>query len=568
MTPVDSSVISEARSIPISPQVSRLVRIFGPLILAGFLLVLNHAGTLAGVLYPPPGYVSNLLPRTTDHSQYLTWLHAFQNAPLIPDYHAPWLTEPALFNPALWLVAQVAWGLSIDARAAYLLFQCLLYLFAAYSLFFAIRAFTDTAAQAGAAFIAAVLAVPVPSLLALPCLAASAGLKSALPTLPGIGDFVWMSSDGFFHGIYGSALVTLGTATMLLAFGLLAHYFRTLHRKFLVSAVAVTCVSAFLHPFEVCVIASAGSLALLLRDPRNLRRGLAEAFSLGMAGLVGILPYVVVTLRHPWLRAVGKLPSWVAYAPPRLLVMLGLPMIVALALSLFKPRRPAGTDLLLLFWVVCTLIGLYVPGLPDVQHFLDGILYAGALLLVRQAVRLHLYQRIRASFPRASAAAFAVLCLCSIAPYFIYSHQSFIDGHSTAPVRLASTLISVDEASTVSWFETHAKPEDLVLAPVASASLFATPPMHSFASHQTFGLTYDEQVRFCDAFFAGRLGRDVVHDTLAGYGVRYVVIPTGSAATAYVQTAVPRARIGSFAIFEFPDHRMQTYAARTTPVFR
>jgi hypothetical protein len=568
MPPVDSSEISEARLRQDPAQVRRFVRVFGPFILATFLLVLNHSGTFAGLLYPPPGYVPNLMPLNTDLNQYLTWLHAFQNTAVIPDYHAPWLTEPALFNPALWLVSHAALGLHIDTRAAYYLFQYLLYLFAAYSLFFAIRAFTETEAQAGAAFIAAVLAIPLPALLALPWWVVPTRVWSPLPTLPGFGDFVWMSSDGFFHGIGGSALVTLGTATMLLAFGLLAKYLRTGRRRFLVSAVGVTCLSAFVHPFEVCIIASAGSLALILRDPAKWRRGIREAFFLGTAGLIGILPYVVTTLRHPWLRAAGKIPSWVPYAPPRLLVMLGLPMLLALALSLLKPRLPAGTDLLLLLWVLCTLIGLYVPGLPDVQHFLDGVLYAGALLLIRQAVRHRLYQRIRASFPRAAGAAFAVLCLFSIAPYFIYSLQGFVDGHSVAPVRLASTVISADEASAVSWMQTHARPEDLVLAPVASAPLFATPPMHSFASHQIFSLTFDEQFRFSDAFFTARLSQDVARDALADYGVRYVVVPVGNAAIAYVQNAVPRAQIGSFAIFEFPDHRMKTYAARTNAVFR
>jgi hypothetical protein len=430
--------------------------------------------------------------------------------------------------------------------------------------FFAIRSFTDTAAQSSAAFLAAVLAVPAQSLLALPFQLLPTGLKASLPQLPGIGDFVWMSSDGFFHAIScGSALVTIGTATTLLAFGLLARYFRTSSKRFLVLSAVVTYLSAILHPFEVCVITSAGSLALILRDPENRRRGIADALMLGTAGVIGILPYVVTTLRHPWLHAAGKLPSWIPYAPPRLLIMLGLPMIVALVLSLLKPSLPAGTDLLLLLWVACTLIGLYVPGLPDVQHFLDGIHYAGALLLIRQAVRHNLYQRIRASFPRAAVVALAALCLFSIAPYFIYSWEGFIDGRSVAPVRLPSAVISADEASTVSWMQAHAKSDDLVLAPTRTAPLLATSPMHSFASHQIFSLTYDEQVRFSDAFFAGILNDADVRDTLAAYGVRYVVIPVGGHATTYVKNAVPRTQIGSLEIFEFPDHRMKTYSTRT-----
>ena len=162
----------------------------------------------------------------------------------------------------------------------------------------------------------------------------------------------------------------------------------------------------------------------------------------------------------------------------------------------------------------------------------------------------------------------AVLCVFSIAPYFIYSHQGFIDGRSIEPVRLPSEVIGADEAAAVSWMQAHANPDDLVLAPARIAPLLATPPMHSFASHQIFGLTYAEQVRFRDAFFEGGLNSDVARDTLAEYGVHYVVIPVGSSATAYLQNAVPRGRIGSFAIFEFPDHRMKTYAARTRTLFR
>src|SRR6476659_3716695 len=90
-----------------------------PLLLAITLFALNSLGILSGWLYPPDGYVPALIPRGRDFAQYLTWLGAFQDRAFISNYHAPWETEPALFNPVLWALGRSSHFLGIELVTGY-----------------------------------------------------------------------------------------------------------------------------------------------------------------------------------------------------------------------------------------------------------------------------------------------------------------------------------------------------------------------------------------------------------------------------------------------------------------
>lgn len=535
----------------------------GIIVLASVLFLLNNLGVIGGWLYPPEGYVPAFVPRAADVAQYFTWMQAFQQGGmLIPNYHAPQLTEPALLNPALWLIAKTALLLGVHLTAAYHVFHYLFYLMAAFALFYAVRQFTESAAQARAAYVAVLLAVPVQSLLYLPAFAKPGRSWSQPVSLHGAGEFVWWTSDGFFHGISGSALVTFGTAATLLAFGLLARYLRGGGRGYLFGAALTACVSAAVHPFEILVIASAGPLALLLRHGAGWRQKIADALLVGGAGLLGLLPYAVLVGRHQWLRDVAAINRWTPFPPFRLLTFLGLPMIGAIVLSLLQPKESSATDRLLKLWVACALIGLYVPLVPHAQHLLDGIHYAGALLFVRQASRSGLLSGIWARHPRMIKAFVAGLAILSLGPCVAYYRQSFRDGYAVEPAQFSCAIAPRAERLAISWIHEHARPGELVLAPRESAPWFATAPVHSLASHPLFSITYTDQVQFNDDFFGARLDRDTARELLAGYGVSYVVMPEDSPGRIYLQGAVQRAGFGSLAIFELPGNRMGRYTDR------
>jgi hypothetical protein len=528
--------------------------ILAPLALAVVLFGLNNMAVLSGWMNPPEGYAPLLLTRSGDVAQYLTWMRAFQSQMTIPNYHTPWYTEPALFNPLLWMSAQLCYYLGMRLEVGYLLLQLLFYVIAAYSLVSALGAFMKTANQVYAALLIMFCSVPLETLKQIPrlVLGRNAGL-------PGMEDFVWWSSDGFFHGISGSLLVTAGTATTLMAFGLLAKYFDTNIKKYLVYASIVTFCSAIIHPFEVFVIVSAGVIALLWRSGREWRTAVPDISILGFAGLLGIAPYVLQVLGHQWLRDLAGLNRWSPGSPFRVLVMLGLPTILALGFLLTKPRLTAKTDALLLSWVGCALIGIYVPWLPWSQHLLDGFHYAVAMLLVRQAAQNNLVGWISSAYPRLFKTSLVAWLVLSLTAYTTFYYRSFLDGRAGEPEFLLSAIAPRDELASISWMRNNARPDQLVLAPREHAAWFATVPMHSLASHYISSLSYADQKRQVEEFYEGRLNLKAARQMLSDYGVSYVVMPEGSPAIDYLAEREKRVKFGSLVIYELIGHTMKPY---------
>jgi hypothetical protein len=73
--------------------------------------VFNASGIIAGILSPPPGFEPLFTNRTSDYAQYETWIQAYRSGGMfITNYHAPWLTEPALFNAFAFIVGRVGPG--------------------------------------------------------------------------------------------------------------------------------------------------------------------------------------------------------------------------------------------------------------------------------------------------------------------------------------------------------------------------------------------------------------------------------------------------------------------------
>src|ERR1700734_726105 len=89
---------------------------------------------------PPPGYRPAYYLRNLDVPQYLTWLELARTHWLLPNEHAPWLTEPALFQPMF----IVAGRTGLPTIVVYYGLQLLLYWLAAYALILAAETFMQT----------------------------------------------------------------------------------------------------------------------------------------------------------------------------------------------------------------------------------------------------------------------------------------------------------------------------------------------------------------------------------------------------------------------------------------
>ncbi len=533
--------------------------VLAPWLLGIGLYIFNNLSIVGGWLHAPSDFEPMFVPRAGDLAQYLTWIEGFKLAPLISNYHAPWQTEARFFALLPWTIAQLATLLGGRVLLAYHLVHLAGFVLAAHVLLRVIKVFTYDRTQARTALLAVVLAVPLLSLAVLPVSILRAVGARGLPELPGIGDFIWWSSDGFFHGIAGSIFVTFGTACALGAISTLGLYLRTHQRRYLLYACLIAFVSALVHPFEVVVIVGAGAPTLLLAHRNNPRRAWLEAGMLTSSGAAGLLPIGVQVLTAPWLRDAAARNDWLPFNPLRMLTILGLPAILALVLLLRQPRVSTPTDGLLRNWYLFTLVALYIPGIPWPQHLLDGFHYVGALLLVRLAANNAWYTTMRRQHPRVVTSIAAASLLLAFSAYFAYGATSYADGARPEPVHAFTTVAPTAEMQVIKWLHNSADTEDLVLAPANHAPWLATIPMHSFASHFIFSLSYLSQVELSDAFFAGKLDQRAAEKLLTEYGVRYVVVPDGSPAATYLGRQPPAARFGSLSVYAFETSGMKPY---------
>jgi len=522
-----------------------------PAIFGTLLFAFNNAPILLAYLNPPPSYTGSLLPMHMDFQQYRTWIEAYRRsgAVLLPDYHAPWSTEPALLNPFCWFVGRTSAVLGIDGLWIYYLLTLLLTIGGVYALLFTVHAFTESSRQARTALLLSACCVPIPSILALSTVVFGAN-NQALGLIAYVAHVLnRYTSDSFWNGISGGPLVLFGTVTTILCMGLLAKYLKTDSPAYLRCAAFIAGIAAFVHPFEIFVVAGAGGLALLIRKPQPWSRRLRDAATFGLPGLLGLVPYLYLTSRHPWLKQAAVENRWQAFSPPMLLLMLGLPAVFCLFSFLLPLDKKSVTDSLLHCWFAVALIEVYVPFLPWQHHLLDGLNYAIALLAARQAARW--------AWARNLTWAPAMLLAACLAVHAIYWRDAV--AAAKEPGGDASAVVSKTDRAVLGWLREHARADDLVLAPKTSAGWFATVPMHSFASHWLFSLTWEEQVRVSDAFYKGTTDDGAAHRLFDDLGIRYVVVPNGSPSGRYFVRQAPAGSVEGAAIYQLTSAGMQRY---------
>jgi hypothetical protein len=433
-----------------------------------------------------------------------------------------------------------------------------LYVLTAYALFAALKLFMKTPKERWAALGVMLLIVPIPGLLVLPSLLLPLD-RLGIPPLPGLGFFVWHSSDGFLHGIAGSILVTYGTAATIASFAFLAAYMQTENRRYLAGAGVSVFLCGLVHPYEPFMIVAAGSLALLIWRGISWQRSVPEVVVLSASGGLGIAPMATLALLNPWVRDAAANTHWDPPNPVVLLAILGIPTIMVCLLFFARRRMTSPTDLLLQCWIACTLVGIYIPFIPWTQHLLDGFHYGVAMLLVRQLVHTPLVRTAWGSHLRLGIATIATLALLSLSTYPAYYWQSWKDGRSPTPERLFTSVIPEDDVLTRDWLAENAEHTDLILAPLMKATWFSTVPMHSFAGNSKFSITFGEQSSLSNHFYADRMNLEEVDRFLSEYGIRWIVLPEGSPARLSLTRAKERVRIGNWTIYGIEGNKMKPY---------
>jgi hypothetical protein len=514
-------------------------------VLGGLLCLLNHCGVIAGIVDPPPGYQPLYYLGNQDVPQYLTWIELARTHWLLPDNHAPWRTEPALFQPMFDLLGRSG----LPARVSYYSLEFAMYVLAAYALILAAETFLKTRRAIAYGALAVISALPL--MLLAWGFAKALGLAAKLQPLLAYGlvQYGYDTADGLARGgLSNSFTLTFGTAMTLFAFTNLAKYVAGRQRRHYVWLAVCVFLDAFFHPFEIFVItvAAVGPLWAIAR-----RRESLVLFS--VAG-VGMLPYLIQVARSSWVRDVSQSADWRMGSPAWVLLVYGLPAILICWLMLIRFRVERPEDGVLQSWFLTASLLPMIPLMPAGLHTFDGFAYCAGFLLVRKAQSDPLISRLfreRRKTMRVAALAWGLASSLALVEFYA---QVWKDGRSAQPDLLLSSVAPQEQFAMLAWMKTNLPHEGLVLAPERIAPWVAAIPMPSFASHDLFSITYQAQRRLADRFYQGE---PVWRDLIDAFGVHYIIAPV-SAPIAFEQARLLHQE-SSLRLYEIPGERMKPY---------
>jgi hypothetical protein len=514
-------------------------------VLLGTLLCLvNHIGVIAGIVAPPPGYQPAYYLRNLDVPQYLTWIELARTHWLLPNEHAPWLTEPAMFQPMVAIAARTG----LPTMASYYGLQLLLYWVAAYALILAAQTFMKTRRAMLYSALAVLGAIP------LRLLAWTAAKALGLPAVVqlvlsyGVVEYGYDTADGLVRGgLSNSFLLTFGTAMTLFAFTNLARFIAEGRRRNYHWLLLCVFLDGLFHPFEIFVIAAAAVWPLL-----RMGRKRECLWIFGAAG-TGMLPYVIESLRHTWVRDLSQLSPWRMGSPAWVLLVYGIPAMAICWLMLIRFRVDRPEDEILQSWFLCAAVLPMIPGIPSAIHTFDGYAYVVGFLLVRKAQTDKLFSRLFRERRRTMRLVLAGWGLASAIALAGAYAQFWKDGKSANPEFL-SAVAPKEEVAMLAWMKANLPRNKLVLAPEAMAPWVAAIPMHSVASHDLFSVTYLAQRDLTNKFYKGQPSRS---DLIDKFGISYVVAPVD--APIILERGKLLHQEQSLRLYEVPGEAMKPY---------
>ncbi len=372
-------------------------------------------------------------------------------------------------------------------------------------------------------------------------------------------EFAYNSSDGLFRGgLSNSFTNSFGTIAVLLALTFTAKRIVTGMPRFRYLAAATMFFSALLHPFEFFVMLPASALALLWAAKRSgqWRIAMGDCAWNIVATLAGLLPTLILAFRYQWISDLSTVFTERMY-PTSLLAIYGLPCILVVYCLLLRYRAASPSDQVLLIWFLTTAVIVCLPYCPYPPHLLNGFVYVTAMLLVRLLVEHRQTRRLYQARPKLVLGfGYAAVAVSVIALVCLHV-QLWKDGKSKDPDILLTAVQRQDERKVVQWLHARVSREDLVLAPPDLAPWLTPVPVHTFASHVLRSFNYAQQLQETEAFYHGE-SPELARLLLENYGVRWVVVPNGSAATDYF-SGPPATEIGGWHIYELPGNRMKPY---------
>ncbi len=512
------------------------------LILGTFLFILNSIGVIAGIVAPPDGYDPAYYIRNLDIPQYLTWAELSKLHWLLPDYNAPWQTEPALWQPLFHLIGRSG----VPIVVSYYVLQLVFYWIACYALFIAAETFCTSRRAMLYAAMVAICSIP-PHMLGW-ALGKLLHLKMVeLICSVGVVQFGYTTADGLFHGgLSNSFTLSFGTAVMLLAFVNLSRYLKSSEPKHFYRLLVCLFLDGLFHPFELFIILAA-AIWPLWKHGR-----LRQMIWMCVAAAIGMAPQMIQTVRTSWLRDVSDASQWGMGSPAWLVLVYGFPALMIGWLMLIRFRTDRPEDEVLQSWFLACAVLPCFPAIPA-AHAFDGFAYCIAFLLVRKAQQDKLISRLWREKPRPMRFAFAAWTAVSFAALAAMYVQIWQDGKSKDPMFL-SAVVPKEQNAMLAWMKQNIARGELVLAPDDFAPWAATIPTPSFASHDIFGISYEAQKSLAERFFRGE---DMRRELIDRFGVRYVVAPAD--APIVLTEARPIHEEGRLRLYEIPGEELKPY---------
>ncbi len=521
------------------------MRLLLAVVLGLLLCLINYAGVIAGILYPPAGYQPLYYLGNLDIPNYLSYIELARTHWLLPNPHVPWQTEPALFQPMFVILGRTG----LPAIVSYYALQIAMYVLAAYALIVAVVTFLKT--RRAILYGALALIGALPLLLLGWAFAKFLGISGNIQTVLayGIVQFGYETADGLVRGgLSNSPTLAFGTAMTLFAFSNLAKYVTGGQRRHYWWMVLCVFLDGVFHPFEIFVICVAAVWPLW-----SVKRRL-ESLGLFCAAGLGMLPYLIQAARSNWVRDVSQIDGWRMASPAWVFLVYGLPAVLICWLMLIRFRVERPEDGILQSWFLCGSLLPMVLATPSGLHMFDGFAYCVAFLLVRKAQSDRLISGLFLKRPRMMrSAALAWGIVSAIALTELYS-QVWKDGKSANPDMLLSAVAPKEQFAMLAWMKANLPRDGLVLAPEPMAPWIATIPMPSLASHDFFSITYDGQRRLADRFYKGeQVQRELVDE----FGVSYVVAPI--TAPIVLDKGKLLHQEASLKLYEIPGQHMKPY---------
>ena len=527
---------------------SRRWRVLWAFVAGSLLYLLQILPILSAALTTPEGYVPAWAIRNLDLPQYLTWAEAGRNAWFFPNYHAPWRTEPWMFQPLMSVVGHVAQWTQQPVLLIYNLSHWLVVVAGTYCLIAALRTFCPRWSEARWAVFWMICSVPV-FLLAYPL----AGLTPLPRQFFAVGMITWgyETADGLIRGGQSNCFSLSWSTTVILAgVTLLGRFLQSRNRQLYWAFCALVGVATFLHPFESFLLVPLAYAALVLAKqfaPAMLVTPLVAA-GLGMS------PYLWAAMQSESLRDASGLLDWRMSSPLWVPSSFGIPAILLIYLLLLRLRLPEATDKLLACWFGLCPVLAYVPGIPFALHLFNGYAVCIGMLLVR---RYRADPKLVATISRAPrfcrslTSAVALLSLVSLALFY---RQAWQDGRRAETELLLSAVEPAEQANLLATL--RSLPQDgAVLAPAELAPWVATTLHSAWGSHDFLSITHAAQSQEAARFYAGETTEEQRLTFISGRRFRYVV--TSQPGLLPSQSAIASA--GRYQLYAFPGNTLGRY---------